>query len=196
MIKFIACIRRNSNITRGEFRQYWLEKHDPLFQEHMKTYQAVRYVQNHILDTPLNESIKKSRGFLEAYDGVGKIWWPSEKAFIEAVNSPACQKLRKMLIKDEAKFSDHAKSSGFFTAEHVLADSTDKIPKSCFCPITGEIMKDPVIIADGYSYEKTAIIAWLAESDKSPITHQLLPNKELIQNIALKKIIETLKQNS
>uniref|UniRef100_A0A7S3YZD4 U-box domain-containing protein n=1 Tax=Lotharella globosa TaxID=91324 RepID=A0A7S3YZD4_9EUKA len=39
--------------------------------------------------------------------------------------------------------------------------NTAKIPPSYFCPITFECMKDPVITADGYSYERGAIQEWI-----------------------------------
>lgn len=39
-----------------------------------------------------------------------------------------------------------------------------------WCPITGEVMDDPVIAADGYTYERSAIEDWLSRSKESPIT--------------------------
>jgi hypothetical protein len=66
--------------------------------------------------------MKKSRGYAEEYDGVGEIWWESEKDFLEAVTSLQGQELRKMFVEDEARFVDLEKSSGFFTVEHVLVD--------------------------------------------------------------------------
>lgn len=38
------------------------------------------------------------------------------------------------------------------------------------CPITGDVMKDPVIAMDGYTYERTAIVEWLSRSGVSPMT--------------------------
>ncbi|MFN2151856.1 MAG: EthD domain-containing protein [Anaerolineales bacterium] len=54
-------------------------------------YQAIRYVQSHTTDSPLNENIQKSRGLSEPYDGVGEIWWESEADFLSAINSPEGQ---------------------------------------------------------------------------------------------------------
>ena len=39
-----------------------------------------------------------------------------------------------------------------------------------YCPITGDLMKDPVIGIDGYTYEKEAIYEWLAKDQVSPMT--------------------------
>jgi uncharacterized protein (TIGR02118 family) len=122
MIKFVMCAKRHPNLSRAEFQDYWLNHHGPLFKEFADTYRAVRYVQSHTIDSPLNEHLQKSRGTLEAYDGVGEIWWQSEEDFIAAINSPEGPKLRKMFIEDEAKFLDLKGSSAFFTVEHVLID--------------------------------------------------------------------------
>lgn len=121
MIKLTFCIKRKDGITMEEFRDYWLNHHGPLFSKYAKDFKAVRYVQSHTIDSPLNEIIKKSRGFADEYDGIGEIWWQSEQDFLAGVNNLE-QGIRKMFIDDEAKFIDHKKSSGFFTKEHVLVD--------------------------------------------------------------------------
>ncbi len=53
------------------------------------------------------------------------------------------------------------------------------------CPITGQPMKEPVVAADGHSYEKKAIARWLRTSNISPMTGQELPHKELVPNYLL-----------
>ncbi|OPZ59138.1 MAG: EthD protein [Deltaproteobacteria bacterium ADurb.Bin510] len=109
-------------MSRAEFQDYWLNQHGPLFKQFADTYRAVRYVQSHTLDSPLNENLMQSRGTLEAYDGVGEIWWQSEEDFLAAVSSPEGQKLRALFVADEAKFVNLKESSVFFTVEHVLID--------------------------------------------------------------------------
>ena len=122
MIKFIFCAKRQPNMTRAEFQDYWLNHHGPLFKKFADTYRAVRYVQSHTIDSTLNKNIRESRGMLEAYDGVGEIWWQSEEDFLAAINSPEGQKLRAMFVEDEARFVNLSASSAFFTLEHVLID--------------------------------------------------------------------------
>ena len=41
-------------------------------------------------------------------------------------------------------------------------------------------MQDPVVAADGYSYEKSAIGEWLKNNNTSPITNEILSNKTLL----------------
>ena len=122
MIKLIFCIKRQSLMSRAEFQEYWLKHHGPLFQKFAETYRAVRYVQSHTIDSPLNENLKKSRGLSDEYDGIAEIWWQSEEDFVAAISSPEGQKLRAMFIEDEAKFINMSASSAFFTVEHVIVD--------------------------------------------------------------------------
>jgi len=57
------------------------------------------------------------------------------------------------------------------------------------CPITLEVMKDPVIASDGHSYEAHAIKAWYEKDRSSPITRErLLPN--FTKNHSLRKAIQ------
>lgn len=63
-----------------------------------------------------------------------------------------------------------------------------------FCPITGDIMLDPVTTADGLTYERAAIQTWLERSDTSPAAGARLPSKTLTPNIALRQAIEEWEQ--
>eukprot|EP00112_Aurelia_sp_Birch-Aquarium-sp1_P010736 Seg2286.2 transcript_id=Seg2286.2/GoldUCD/mRNA.D3Y31 product="WD repeat SAM and U-box domain-containing protein 1" protein_id=Seg2286.2/GoldUCD/D3Y31 len=66
-------------------------------------------------------------------------------------------------------------------------------PNEYLCPITMVLMKDPVILCDGFSYERTAIDKWLQEHSKSPMTNEALESKTLTPNRQLKKLIEDFK---
>lgn len=63
-------------------------------------------------------------------------------------------------------------------------------PDALVCPLTLELMSDPVVASDGHSYERKAIEAvLLRESPTSPLTREdLLPS--LVPNHALRKRIE------
>lgn len=56
------------------------------------------------------------------------------------------------------------------------------IPGRFLCSITGQIMAEPVITADGHTYEREAIEEWLRENDTSPKTGQVLKHKDLTPN--------------
>lgn len=58
------------------------------------------------------------------------------------------------------------------------------------CPITMDVMQDPVMAVDGYCYERTAITAWLRSHGTSPVTKQPMSLECLIPNRALKYFIQ------
>ena len=59
------------------------------------------------------------------------------------------------------------------------------LPNMPPCPITGESMRDPVVAADGHTYERNAIARWLSTSNKSPLTGAILAHKDLVPNYML-----------
>jgi len=65
-----------------------------------------------------------------------------------------------------------------------------QIPKEFLCPITLSIMRDPVLMADGQTYERSAIEKALHASPLSPLTKQPLSMKDATPNYALKSLIE------
>lgn len=64
-----------------------------------------------------------------------------------------------------------------------------KIPNGYECPITGELMVDPVVAADGHTYERAAIEEWFRAHATSPLTRATLSCRTLLPNFALKKAI-------
>jgi len=65
------------------------------------------------------------------------------------------------------------------------------IPHEFLCPITLDIMNEPVICNDGYTYEKNMIIN--LPNSISPITRKLIDKNNLIPNRNLKDAIERYK---
>ena len=65
-----------------------------------------------------------------------------------------------------------------------------EIPKEFICPINLTIMKDPVIMPDGQTYERKAIEKALKISPLSPITKKPLSMEDATTNYALKSMIE------
>ncbi|NXP24917.1 WSDU1 protein, partial [Scytalopus superciliaris] len=64
------------------------------------------------------------------------------------------------------------------------------VPDEFLCPITRELMKDPVIAADGYSYEREAMEQWISNKRRSsPMTNLPLHSLMLIPNRMLKMAI-------
>jgi serine/threonine protein kinase len=66
-----------------------------------------------------------------------------------------------------------------------LKDQSQAIPDGFLCPITQDVMKDPVILMDGHSYERKAIMDWLKRSNRSPLTNEEIPMASKDANIPL-----------
>ncbi|KAL9144170.1 hypothetical protein ABFS82_14G280200 [Erythranthe guttata] len=64
------------------------------------------------------------------------------------------------------------------------------VPNEFLCPITLEIMTDPVIVATGQTYERESIQQWLDSNHQTcPKTGQTLEHLSLAPNFALKNLI-------
>ena len=120
MIKLVMCLCRRPDMTREQFQDYWLNQHGPFFQQNAGEMRAKKYVQSHTIETPLNKEMINSRGMLPEYDGVAEVWFESEADLMEAMSSPAGQKLSAALLEDEGNFVDHSKSTAFLVREHDL----------------------------------------------------------------------------
>jgi len=61
-------------------------------------------------------------------------------------------------------------------------------PHGFQCPITMEVMRDPVQATDGHSYERAAIEEWLQVHlpPTSPVTNLPLESTRLVPNVALR----------
>ncbi|CAI5493129.1 unnamed protein product [Closterium sp. Naga37s-1] len=68
-----------------------------------------------------------------------------------------------------------------------------RIDSQFICPISKEIMKDPVVAADGFTYERQHITTWMGSSSLSPATGQPLPHTCLTPNNVLKNLIASHK---
>ena len=66
-----------------------------------------------------------------------------------------------------------------------------EVPDDYICPITSEIMTDPVSTVDGFTYERTAITEWLRTKDTSPSTGATLESKTLIPNLMARSMIRS-----
>ena len=75
----------------------------------------------------------------------------------------------------------HAAGHARVHAAHALLDF--------ICPITTEVMSDPVMAADGHSYERSAIERWLATKSTSPMTGEALVHSFLAPNHTLRRQI-------
>jgi serine/threonine protein kinase len=64
------------------------------------------------------------------------------------------------------------------------------LPDSLKCPITYELFRDPVIGADGHTYERENITAWIQKHSTSPMTREPMDVSSLRPNYTVKKMVE------
>lgn len=71
------------------------------------------------------------------------------------------------------------------------ASDSGGAPSYFLCPILKEVMRDPQIAGDGFTYEAGAMKEWLGSGhDTSPMTNLKLPTDELMPNHALRAAIQ------
>ena len=67
---------------------------------------------------------------------------------------------------------------------------TDAIVQTITCPITQQIMVNPVVGSDGNTYDRTAIETWLRWKEISPLTNEHMTIQSLKINPAIKFLID------
>ncbi|KAL0037645.1 hypothetical protein WJX77_006007 [Trebouxia sp. C0004] len=58
------------------------------------------------------------------------------------------------------------------------------------CPLTKALLIDPVVAADGHTYERQALQAWLQHHSISPITGEHLTHRHLVDNAVIKSLLQ------
>ena len=69
-------------------------------------------------------------------------------------------------------------------------DQQQTVNPNFYCPISGEIMTDPVSDFEGNTYERSAIESWLERNGTSPITRNRMSKDDLRPNRTLRNAIE------
>jgi len=67
------------------------------------------------------------------------------------------------------------------------------IPHELICPITHDLMRDPVLAADGHAYERVAIEDWFSRQLTSPITGERLDSAMLMPCVPLKNMAKAFR---
>ncbi|KAG4956044.1 hypothetical protein JHK85_042424 [Glycine max] len=71
-----------------------------------------------------------------------------------------------------------------------IAETFLTVPKDFCCPISLDLMRDPVIISTGQTYDRSSISRWMEEGHTTcPKTGQILAHTRLVLNRALRNLI-------
>jgi uncharacterized protein (TIGR02118 family) len=123
VLKLTFCLRRLPPLSVAEFQDYWLNKHGPLVRRLQPSLGMVRYVQVHRRSDALGEGMSKVRGAPEPYDGIAELWWENEESFRASGRTAEGREAGRLLLEDEAKFIDLARSPLWLNTEHVVYDA-------------------------------------------------------------------------
>eukprot|EP00948_MAST-09A_sp_MAST-9A-sp1_P004304 g4304.t1 len=111
-------------------------------------------------------------------------------------SSPRDRSRSRDSITDEVEEDEQGENSGD-THPLLFADHSrvDEPPQEYCCPITHEIMIQPVMAKDGHTYEESAIKKWFSGGQtRSPITNEELQDQSLIPNHLLRKFINEFRR--
>lgn len=123
MLKLTFCLRRLPKLSLAEFQDYWLHKHGPLVRSLQPALGMVRYVQSHRLAGDLADGMRRVRSAPEPYDGIAELWWESEETWRAGGRTAEGREAGRILLEDEAKFVDLARSPLWLNHEHVVFPS-------------------------------------------------------------------------
>jgi len=117
MIKLTFALVRAPHLSREAFQRYWLETHAPLVASVKDVLRIRRYVQLHSLPADVSASLRQARGGPEGFDGVAQLWWDS---FEDMAADPAAAEAGRLLLEDERKFIDLARSPLWWGEEKAI----------------------------------------------------------------------------
>lgn len=134
---------------------------------------------------PLTSLIFSGAGFVTADD----IMSSQQNECIERLAASIKRLRTKSKVKDDAYWAEIAKKCSNIVGKLRIAQLTPDIPSWCRCPITGEVMSDPVVTPKGMSYERSAIVESIKQKSIDPMygsplhMDQLTPNLQLLEAI-------------
>ena len=162
--------------------------------------------------SPLSAHINKSVGAIDkslsANDTVSTMHsnarsvWTSEGLGMDEeylsspqlTSPPSAPDLHEMSLRDMCREDNSEGGMGGKNQEVVVVRRKDTNPPIFVCPITQELMSEPVIAEDGYTYERKAIAQWTSRSSRSPMTNQKMKSLNFISNYALRSAIKEWQQ--
>jgi len=116
MIRYINCIRKKTDISAEEFREYWCgAEYRELLDRVASYYEAARYSLNLTLRVEMGDRLISDRGMDEPYDGTIEFYWESASRLAALYDSPEARELAEQLNKYQGEFVDTARCTAFFT---------------------------------------------------------------------------------
>uniref|UniRef100_A0ACD5YWI4 Uncharacterized protein n=2 Tax=Avena sativa TaxID=4498 RepID=A0ACD5YWI4_AVESA len=155
----------------------------------------------------VREAVAGSRAWHDVVDAGGG-GWPMERATevallglrccddVDGVGGPPRRGPAEMLeearsVLEAATSAAPGRTWSSLSSSSTASDGGGGAPSYFLCPILKEVMRDPQIAGDGFTYEAEAMREWLGSGhDTSPMTNLKLPTDELLPNHALRAAIQ------
>ncbi|MBS7700631.1 MULTISPECIES: EthD domain-containing protein [unclassified Chelatococcus] len=108
MLKLNFCMRKRPDRSLNEFSNYWREQHGPYALKGRTARLGMRrYVQNHLVATPLSEPLASLAASANApYEGICQLWFDGEDAVLATRSSIDGAAATQDLVDDERRFLD------------------------------------------------------------------------------------------
>ncbi|XP_073117802.1 U-box domain-containing protein 9-like [Elaeis guineensis] len=98
--------------------------------------------------------------------------------------------VRLIVEEDDGRIDTYDEASRVLSELKDLTFGSPAVPQHFLCPISSELMKDPVILASGQTYDRAFIQEWLNSGNRiCPQTRQVLPNTILTPNHLVRSMI-------
>ncbi|XP_071734326.1 U-box domain-containing protein 52-like [Rutidosis leptorrhynchoides] len=115
--------------------------------------------------------------------------WPVNETKELAILGLSCAELRRKYrpdLKDVViPILERLRSVADEEAQRTISMNRTTPPNHFICPLLKDVMVDPCVAADGYTYDRRAIKKWFEESDCSPMTNLPLTSRYLTSNYTL-----------
>lgn len=132
----------------------------------------------------------------EELRGLCEIFYTMEASIVEAVYE-SCDKQRGIalqqlmdMVGNTPELSKSLRAEAF-RLHKVMMEKKSIVESSIRCPISGAVMKDPVLASDGYTYDRPSIMQWLKSKTTSPATGEEMDANKLVPNHQLKSQIQS-----
>jgi hypothetical protein len=95
----------------------------------------------------------------------------------------------QQLLEEAQQLEEAVAAKRQRAASAAVKPSAKSLPPLFVCPLTYDVMEDPVVAADGFTYERAAISRWLQVAQRSPMTNKPM-QRFLVPNHALRSSIQ------
>jgi hypothetical protein len=92
---------------------------------------------------------------------------------------------------------ESSSSSSSLPSQEVIGIDLDNVPQEFICPVSLELMDDPLMSKDGQNYDRKSIVEWINIGNSScPLTRKPLRLSDLVPNHKLRKEIMEWKKKT